>query len=338
MKSPSSGCAKKTIIHVVSSLAGVGLLILIATRSGISQFQLNLSSISPIVFVPLVFVYSISWLLRGFRFKRILLLFGVKSSLFKSLGIELVADLANQVIPAKLGDSVKIVYMNKTGMLKYASGTFAAFLVRAMDLSAVIILALFSAVFVSGTVATGYQSYILAMTIMIFLLFLTGWLFVFQPLIFQKILIGPLRKIRPSVSLLADQMKQKPKQLLFILAESILVWIFDILTLYIFLFVFEVRLSFSETAFVMLLSTVTKILPLTPNGIGVYEGMMVVLLTKFGIIESTAFTIAVLDHGFMNLYSILLSLIAIYSLGLGFKEVSQLADPHKESILEHYDN
>jgi len=48
-------------------------------------------------------------------------------SFFKALRIELIADLPNQFIPAKLRDSVKVVYMQKTGILDYTSGTFSAF-------------------------------------------------------------------------------------------------------------------------------------------------------------------------------------------------------------------
>ena len=324
MNSTRSGNTGKTVMHLVSALAGIALLVLIASRAGYEQFLQNLRKVQPIVLVPLVTVYSISWLLRGLRFKRILALLNAKSSLFKALGIELTADLANQVIPAKLGDSVKILYMRKTGMLNYTSGTFATFLVRAMDLAAVIILALFSVVFVSGSVAAGYLSYIVTMSVLVVLLVLTGWLFVFHPSVFRKMLIGPLRKLRPSIAELADQLKQNPGQLTLILLESMLVWVFEILTLFVFLMVFGVKLSFAETAFVMLLSTVTKILPLTPNGLGVYEGMMVVLLTGFGVSESTAFTIAVLDHGFMNIYSMLLSLIALYSMGLNLRGMKQL--------------
>ncbi len=324
MNSDRSSSRRKIAIHIISAVAGIGILALIAAKTGFEHFFHNLHEIKPIVLVPLIVVYSISWLLRGFRFKRILALLNVELGLFRALGIELVADLANQVIPAKLGDSVKVLYMHRTGMLNYASGAFAAFLVRAMDLAAVLLLALFSVVFVSGSVAGNYISYILTMSALLLLLALAGWLFVFQPSIFQKMLIGPLRKLRDSVAELADQMRQNPGRLSAVLLVSMLIWIFDILTLFIFLLVFGVKLSFAEASFVMLLSTVTKILPLTPNGLGVYEGMMVVILTGFGVAESTAFTIALLDHGFMNVYSILLSVIALYSLRLGVRGIKQL--------------
>ncbi len=324
MNSDQVGSRRKIVIHVVSAVAGIGILALIAAKTGFEQFVHNLHEIKPIVLVPLIVVYSISWLLRGIRFRKILALLNVELKLFRALGIELVADLANMVIPAKLGDSVKVLYMHKTGMLNYTSGTFAAFLVRVMDLAAVILLALFSVVFISGSVAANYLSYIVTMSALLLLLALAGWLFVFHPSTFQKMLVGPLKKLRDSVTELADQMRQHPGRLFAILLVSMLIWIFDILTLFIFLLVFGVKLSFAEASFVMLLSTVTKILPLTPNGLGVYEGMMVVILTGFGVAESTAFTIAVLDHGFMNLYSMLLSVIALYSLGLGFKGIKKL--------------
>lgn len=324
MTSDQVGSRRKTILHVVSIVAGIGILALIAAKTGFEQFLHNLHEIKPIVLVPLVVVYSISWLFRGFRFRRILALLNVELGLFRALGIELVADLANMVIPAKLGDSVKVLYMHKAGTLNYVSGTFAAFLVRAMDLATVILLTLFSVVFVSGSVTANYLSYIVTISALLLLLVLAGWLFVFHPSIFQKMLVGPLRKLRDSVTELANQMKQNPGQLFSVLLISMLIWIFDILTLFIFLLVFGVELSFAEASFVMLLSTVTKILPLTPNGLGVYEGMMVVILTGFGVSESTAFAIAVFDHGFMNVYSILLSVIALFSLGLGLGGIKQL--------------
>lgn len=326
MHSNSNTSRRKIVMHVFSALAGMAILILIAAKTGFEHFVQNLHEVKPIVLIPLVIVYSISWLLRGIRFKMILSLLKVKAGLFEALGIELVADMANMVIPAKLGDSIKVIYLHKKRMLNYASGTFAAFLVRAMDLAAVILLTLFSVIFISGSIAANYLSYIVTMSVLMLLLALTGWLFVFHPSIFQKMLIGPLKKLRSSVTELAEQMRKNPGRLFTVLLVSMLVWIFDILTLFIFLLVFGVKLSFAGTSFVMLLSTVTKILPLTPNGLGVYEGMMVMLLTGFGVSESTAFTIAILDHGFMNVYSLLLSVMALHYLGLGFRSTKELLD------------
>lgn len=314
----------KALLWILSAIAGMGILVLIAMKTGLREFLENLRLINPWVLAPLVLVYSISWLFRGLRLKQILHLTGVDAGLFKSLGIELLADLPNQLVPAKLGDSVKVIYLHRSGMMDYRKGTFTAFLVRVMDLGAVIILALVSTAFVSASVAGGHLSYLIAISVLMVILISTGWIFTFRPASFQKLLIGPLKGLRESASELSEQLRDSPGRLLSIFTVSLLVWIFDILTLLIFLLVLGIRLSFAETTFVMLLSTVAKIVPLTPNGLGLYEGMMVVLLAGFGVNESTAFTVAILDHGFMNIFSLLLSLIAVHSLGLGLKGTGRL--------------
>jgi uncharacterized protein (TIRG00374 family) len=314
----------KALLWVVSAIAGLAILVLVGIRTGLREFFENLRLIDPLVLAPLILVYSISWLFRGLRLKQVLHLTGVSTGFFKALGIELLADLPNQVVPAKLGDSVKVVYLHRSGMMDYRKGTFTAFLVRAMDLAAVIILALFSAVFVSGSLAGGYITYLAAMALLVVVIAAVGWVFTMHPGLFRRLLAGPFKGLRNSAGELAGQMRKAPGRLLSILVVSMLVWVFDILTLLIFLTVMGIRLSFAETSFVMLLSTAAKIVPLTPNGLGIYEGMMVVLLAGFGIDQSTAFTVAVLDHGFMNIYSLLLSLVAVYGMGLGLRGTGRL--------------
>ncbi|OPX31578.1 MAG: hypothetical protein B1H09_02635, partial [Gemmatimonadaceae bacterium 4484_173] len=306
MYSIKNGNIGKGAIHLFSALLGIGILVFIASRVGYTQFIQSVQQVNPLVLIPLILVYTVSWVFRGLRFRKLLHIMNVKSTLLRAMSIELIADLANHVIPAKLGDSAKVLYMHKTGMLNYTSGTFVAFMVRAVDLCAVLVLALFSTIFVSKLVVASYMSYVTAMLILVFLLVSTGLLFVFRPGMFQKLLIGPLRKHRFSVAELAGLIKKKPEQVVCVLALSVMVWLFDILTLFTLLVTFRVNLSLTETAFVMLLSTVTKILPLTPNGVGVYEGTMVVLMTGLGVSENISFTVAVIDHGFMNLFSILL--------------------------------
>jgi len=326
-----NGNMGKGAVHLFSALAGFGILVFIASRVGYSQFIQSVQQVNPLVLIPLTLVYTVSWVFRGLRFRKLLHIMNVKSTLLSAMSIELIADLANHVIPAKLGDSVKVLYMHKTGMLNYTSGTFVAFMVRAVDLCAVLVLALFSTIFVSRIVVASYMSYVTAMLILMFLLVSTGLMFVFHSGMFQKLLTGPLRKHRSSVAELADLIKKKPRQVACVLAQSVAVWAFDILTLFTLLVAFRVNLSLTETAFVMLLSTVTKILPLTPNGVGVYEGAMVVLLTGFSVSESTSFTVAVLDHGFMNLFSVLLSVLAMYHLKLGFGGMKKLVKSKKGS-------
>jgi uncharacterized protein (TIRG00374 family) len=322
--SAAYGNGRKILIRSLSAILGLGLLLFLGSRAGFGEFFKNFRELPAAVLIPLVVVYSVSWVFRGLRLKMVLMLSDVKAGLFHCAAIELLADLPNQIIPARLGDSVKVVYMHRKKMLDYKQGAFSALLVRVMDLAAVVFLALCSAVFVSRAVAADYMSYIAAVSVLIVLVGSACWVFVYRTSLFQKMLKGPLKSLRTSAALMALQIRKSPWSMIIIFAVSIVVWVFDILTLLVFLTVLGVRLSFAETAFVMLLSTVAKIIPVTPNGLGVYEGVMIVLLGGFGVSESTAFTVAVLDHGFMNLFSLLLSVIAVYSLGLDFRRTKML--------------
>ena len=256
----------------------------------------------------------------------VLELHGKKAGLFRAIGMEFMADLPNQFLPAKLGDSVKIAYMHKSGIINYKEGTFAAFTVRFMDLGAVVLLTLLSSIFVSSSITEQYRSYILAVLAIAGILMISGWIFLFKNSFAVSFLRGPLARFRVSASEFANRIRRNPGGFFRVLIVSVLVWVFDIMTLLIFITSMGVKLTIAETAFVMLLSTVAKLVPVTPNGLGVYEGTMVLILTGMSINESTAFTIALLDHGFMNAYSLLLSLVSIYLLGLGLGGVKKLIE------------
>lgn len=325
MADPVKGRGRGSILlWILSALAGFGILILIAMRTGIEDFLRNIRMVDPLVLLPLVAVYSISWLLRGLRLKKLLRLADCEASLFLSLGVELIADLPNQLIPAKLGDTLKVAYLHRAGIMDYREGAFTAFAVRAMDLAAVITLALVSSACVSRSVAASQSSYLIGISLIMLFLVAAGWVFVFRPERFRRLLIGPIRGLRDSAVKLSEQFRRSPGGLLSVFCVSMLVWLFDILTLFIFLMALGVRLSLAETAFVMLLSTVAKLVPFTPNGLGLYEGTMVVLLGSFGVDESTAFTVAILDHGFMNIFSLIISMAAVYSMGFGLREARRL--------------
>ncbi len=311
-------------LTVLSICLALAILWFLLWRTGFDRFIEKVDEVPPIVLLPLAVVYTVSWFFRGLRLKIILRMLEAELSVLQSGCVELLADLPNQFIPARLGDAVKILYMHRSGIIDYKTGTFAALMVRMMDLAAVTSLALFSALFVSGSLSEGYSSYLLASG---GIMLLTGgaWvLAVKRPELIKKLLAGPLGRFRAAVDQVSERMAKSPGTLMGILGVSMSVWLFDILTLFIFMRVFSIQLTIPETAFVMLLATIAKIMPFTPNGLGVYEGMMVVILAGAGVDESTALTVAVLDHGFMNVWSFLLSVLAVYRLGLGARGAEEL--------------
>jgi uncharacterized protein (TIRG00374 family) len=303
-------------LHRLSMLLGAAIIVYVGSRIGISDALEQAGTLSPLVLLPLVAVYSVSWAIRGLRLKLLVGDLGGRTGFPMALGTELVADLANQVLPARLGDVAKVALMKQRGVLDAVPGTFAAFMVRFGDLAAVTLLMLGCVPFLGGGTASGFAPWIAAAGGLVLLSALAVFLYAVRPKAFARAVPSKLPGLRRQVLRLGRHIRQSPSAALKLLAVSALVWIFDIMTLFVLLRAFHVSLSPAATGFVLLASNLTKAFPLTPNGLGVYEGAMVVLLGAFAVPESTAFAIAVIDHVFMNAMSFVMSAAALGMLGI----------------------
>ncbi len=313
----------KFLFHIISILFGIGLIVGIGYYIGIQEFLIELKKIQIVALIPLIIVYSFSWFFRATRLKKIIKIFKKDISLSDSLCIEVLGNFANFIFPAKLGDVSKIIYLKKRKDLGYKQATFSVFLVRIMDLVAVLSLTLISALFISRRVILDFSLYISLAIIIFVLIALFTLIFYLKPSIYYFFFIGPLKKVLPIIKRLRTLMITNLSSLIAIYGISLLVWTFDVLTLYIFFVMYEIKLSIIAIAFVLFLSNLVKTIPITPNGIGFYEGIMVVLLVAFGVTQSTAFTVALLDHGFMNLYTLLLGFYALYKLKINIVNINK---------------
>jgi glycosyltransferase AglD len=304
----------KIILHIISFLLGISLIFIMGYYMGLEQFLSELKKINPFILIPLIIVYSFSWFFRAARLKRIMYIFKKKIPILESLSVEIIGNFANLVLPAKLGDITKIIYLKKKKDLNYKKSTFIVLLIRIMDLLALLLLMMISALFISQKILTTFSHYLILAFSFFVLLTIFCLIFYFKPSIYYFFFIGPLKKILPIIKKLRKIMVYNIIDLFSVYCLSLLVWIFDVLTLYIFIEVYNINLSIAEMAFVLLLSNLIKAIPITPNGLGFYEGAMIVLLGSFGVSYSLSFTIALLDHGFMNLYTLILGFYSLSKL------------------------
>ena len=312
-------------LHRLSMLLGAAIIVYVGSRIDISDALEQAGELSPLVLLPLVAVYSVSWVMRGFRLKLLVGDLGGTTGFPLALGTELVADLANQVLPARLGDAAKVALLKQRGVLEVVPGTFAAFMVRFGDLAAVTLLMLGCVPFIRGGAASGFTPYMAAAGGLVLLSALAVFLYAVRPKAFARAVPSRLPALRRQVLRLGRHLGHSPAAALRLLAVSALVWVFDIMTLFVLLKAFHVSLYPAATGFVLLASNLTKAFPLTPNGLGVYEGAMVLLLGAFAVPESTAFAVAVIDHAFMNLQSFLMSAAALGMLGIRPRRLGDLA-------------
>ncbi len=247
------------------------------------------------------------------------------------MSIESIGNFPNLILPAKLGDLGKIIFL-KRKELTYKQSFFIIVLIRVFDLLAVSSLLIGSLLFLSNVTFKEFKSYIIAVIITFIILVFFTYLLLKYLKFFSRLLIGPTKKLLPLLKETRQVFFTHQKQFLYIFLISILVWIFDISTLYTFLIIYKVNLHIAETTFVLTMSNLVKILPLTPNGIGLYEGTMAYILKSFGISESLGFTISLLDHTFMNIYTIFLAIFGFFALNVKFKTILKKIEKDKNNI------
>jgi len=104
-------------------------------------------------------------------------------------------------------------------------------------------------------------------------------------------------------------------------ATSVLIWVIDVLVAAIVLAAFGVGLStiqlLSVCFFAVSVGNLAKVLPLSPGGIGLYEGaftLLVVGLTPIG--AATALGAAIVDHAVKNIVTLVGGVISMISLNV----------------------
>jgi uncharacterized membrane protein YbhN (UPF0104 family) len=299
------------VLYFFSVLLGFGVLAAVGYHAGISESLAALKRLSPAVAVSLVATYSLAWLARGQRLRQLLALLHTRGGIWESVGIEVAADLANYVLPAKIGDVAKVVCLKKRKSLGVAQGIVAAFLIRLTDLAAVVLLAVVSMAWLAWSgdrVAVGFwavAAVAAAAVAGLAALFLAGGDLVLR--VKQGWWGRVLRPLRP----LGTASRMPSSGLIGVLATATAVWGFEVLTFYCLMRAMDVGIGLWAAVFALMLANLSKIVPLTPLGLGVFEGTMVLLLVQFGADRADAFALAVVFHAFANVFTFLLGVTAV---------------------------
>lgn len=315
----------KRLAHVLSLAAGLALVVAAGILAGPGRALEAAAGVDPLLLLPLCGVYGISWVLRGVRLAMVVKALGRRTGWADGMCIELAADLANHVMPARLGDAVKVVLLrDRTGM-GWAGGVFASILTRALDLAVLVLLAALSALLLPPGAAGGFAVQLAVAASMLAVLAALSILFWNRTGTLARLMTGPLRRAAAPLLELRGSLEGRLGVLPGLASVTAGVWCFDVMTLLLVMHGLGISLGPVQTAMALFLSNLAKAIPLAPNGIGVYEGAMVLILTRLGVDAPRAFAAGVLDHAFMNLFSILLALAGLARLRPGAGGIRGLA-------------
>jgi uncharacterized protein (TIRG00374 family) len=327
------------------SLAAGGLLVVLAVLLMTlyldpAEVLDRMAGADPVLVAVSALVYALSWPLRGLRYRDILTSVGYHEHWAFLTGAVFVSQTGNLVFPARAGDAVRAYVLKARRGIPYTSGFASLAIERVFDLLTITLLA---GAVVVGLVATGsvgeLQSALLGSGVgsqeaasgQTAILVAAGVGFAALLAVVAIVLSARSERNyartfvgRLSTDAYADHVAGKLASFAgdvqtvardgSVFARvglgSLLVWSLDVLTAIVVLLAFGVGLSVPALLavgfFAVSVGNLAKVLPLSPGGIGLYEGaftLLVVGLTPVGPV--TALSAAIVDHAVKNVVTIL---------------------------------
>ncbi|MDT3436159.1 flippase-like domain-containing protein [Haloarcula sp. 1CSR25-25] len=284
-------------------------------------------------------VYAVSWPLRGIRYRDILVSMGYRERWSFLTGAIFVSQTGNLVFPARAGDAVRAYVIKARRSIPYPSGFASLAVERVFDLLTITLLA---GVVMIGLAVTGSAEQLVtaltgdavggdaassgrtavAVAAGVGLAAIGAVVAIVASARTDRNLVRAVIGRLSSDSYadyVADVVEGFVGDVQTVAADgsaftrvgigSLLIWTFDVITALIVFEAFGYGLTPSLVAvgfFAVSVGNLAKVLPLTPGGVGLYEGAFTVIvasLTPVGV--AAAIGVAIVDHAVKNVVTII---------------------------------
>lgn len=323
------------------TLAAGSLLTLLAV--GLMGLYLDFSQVlsaiadaNPTFVLAAALVYVFSWPVRGMRYRDILDELGYTEGVGFLTGAIFLSQTGNLVFPARAGDAVRAYIVKTRRQVPYPTGFASLAVERVFDLLTITLLAgivliglaltgLTSLAGLSSTIASGSASGRIAL--------LVASVVGLAAIALVAVIAASARSKRNfvregmkrvSTDAYADRIGSLIERFVddvqtvasdrasFVRVgvSSLLIWSLDVVTALVVFTAFDVSLPPTTLVavgfFAVSVGNLAKVLPLSPGGIGLYEGAFTLLVTGLTPIGgAVAFAIAIVDHLVKNLVTII---------------------------------
>lgn len=249
-----------------------------------------------------------AWWLRGWRYQTILRSLSYQISLVVSTACIFVSQTANLVVPARLGDFVRVFILKHEYDTTYSEGISSVVVERVFDVVTVAILGAIALIFILNVPPVYYTIILLPLVagvIFFIVLFCLGRCSAENKYI--QILLTMLHEIkRASLSL---------RSIIVLGFSSIIIWLLDIFVCVSVIMMFEQLIPFAVVVLAVVIGNLVKAVPITPGGIGTYEISLAIIFGLAGVSPAIATLIAVIDHLIKNLVTLAGGIVSIYFFG-----------------------
>jgi uncharacterized protein (TIRG00374 family) len=267
------------------------------------------SHIIPLYLAAAVAVCLCAWWLRGWRYQSILKSLNCQVSLTFSTACIFVSQTVNLVIPARLGDFVRVFILKHEHGTTYSEGVSSLVVERVFDIVTVALLGAVSLLFILNAPAW--------FTTLIVVPLAAGAVF-FIFLVFIGNLSSENRYIAIILNMLHEIRKASLnlRSIAFLGISSLVIWILDVLVCYAVVRMFDEQIPLVIIVLAIVVGNLVKAVPLTPGGMGTYEAALWFTFgLAGGVSTSAAILIAIIDHLIKNLVTLIGGIISIYYFG-----------------------
>jgi len=249
-----------------------------------------------------------AWWLRGSRYRSILSSLKIRVGLNFSTACILVSQTANLIVPARLGDLVRIFILRHEQDSPVSKGISSLVVERVFDIFTVALLGAVALLFVLNVPEWFYTLIIIPLA--------AGAVF-FVILFFAGKFSSENRIVQILLTLL-EQIKEASlsvRAVVFLSASSVIIWLMDVMVCVFVVMMFQDQIPFAVVVLAIVIGNLVKAVPLTPGGVGTYELAMALTFTLAGVPVAEATMIAVIDHLVKNLITLGGGIVSIYYFG-----------------------
>ena len=280
----------------------VSLLIAAYLFYGFDFKKVDLSVVSLKSVVLSSFFLFLGQVVLSIRFKYI-----IGSDFMPAFETIIVSNALNMILPARMGEAVKALYLKKYYGFEYKVSVAAVFVERFFDLIMLFFIVIYwMFVYLENP-------YIKKLALVLFVL-ITSLLLFFNSGFVLKMLKKLPGNFFEEFYLSVKLMLKKTHVLLF---WSLVLWGIYLLS-YIVFFDF---LNFKQILEIFILSTIGLMIPLLPAGLGTFEGVVVFYLTKYGISKEEALILAGTYHFILIAVDMVMFYLFLLFKDLSFKDI-----------------
>ena len=298
---------KKASAIIIPSLIAVAIIVYMLYSVRDDLFTAIQNAVPSYLLVATVVCIG-AWFIRGWRYKYILEKLSLSISLLLSTACIYVSQTANLIIPARLGDLVRLFILKHEIDAPYSKGLSSIVIERFFDIATVALLGVVTIPFILNV--PEWFSTVLMITILAcggFIIFL----FICGKVKSENKYIGIALKLLEDVK----EASLTISALLTLGIISVIIWLTDSVICWIIGLMFQQQIPFLIVVLAIVIGNLVKAVPITPGGMGTYEVAVAVTLELAGVEPGTAVLIAIIDHLVKNLVTLAGGVVSLYLFG-----------------------